>query len=54
LADLFDKDKVAELTARLCQHCGNQLARRDYVEQCEKMYGTPMSPTWIKAFRERQ
>lgn len=54
LADLFDVDKMAELTARLCAHCGHQRGKRENVDACEKRFDTPMSPTWIRAFEGRK
>lgn len=64
LADLFDPEKVAAITAEMCRHCGN-CASRTGVNGCgadewnEKMAalprwrGMPVSPTWQKALEGR-
>lgn len=59
LADLFNNQKNAELTRKMCQHCGaclsqllkdNQLKDwRSYVTSQPKRFGSNMSPTWYKA-----
>jgi len=58
LADLFDPVKAAEMTERMCAHCGlsgapkNRAERaewRKYVETQPKKYGSYMSPTWMNA-----
>ena len=61
LADLFDPAKMEDLTKRLCKHCGQQITlirpnwvSREQVDACEKKFGTPMSPSWIKAFEGRR
>lgn len=55
LADLFDVDKVAELTRRLCGHCGQSVSQngladdawREYVRAQKSTVGcTHASPTW--------
>ena len=63
LADLFDPVIVAELTARLCRHCGCDLTNRsvpdlgisrvewrEKVEACEKYKGMWVSKTWKDGF----
>ncbi len=68
LADLFDEVKVAELTRQLCEHCGHQMSLQSgarpggegmvrhaaYAETLPKYFGSPMSPTWEKAFEGRR
>ena len=54
LADLFDIEKCAELTARLCQHCGHQTGKRENVDACPKLFGVPVSPTWEAALKDRK
>lgn len=65
LADLFDPEKVAEMTRKLCEHCGHQLSSigirdiplskwREHVEGCETRFGAKMSPTWIEAMQGRR
>jgi hypothetical protein len=58
LADLFDPEKAAETTRKLCEHCGlsgrsnpqaTQAEWRSYVEGQQKKYGSFMSPTWLRA-----
>lgn len=65
LADLFDPEKVAAITAEMCRDCGNCLSRTGIPGQCppdewrEKMAalprwrGMPVSPTWEKALEGR-
>ena len=63
LADLFDKEKVAETSAIHCAQCGHRTPRewpdqkaahQAKVEKCETKFGVPMSPTWFKAFEGRR
>lgn len=57
LADLFDKEKIAEMTRALCAHCGfSMMGQRhpDLVKEADTRFGTPMSPTWLKAFEGRK
>ena len=59
LADLFDNEKNAEITKRMCQHCGACLSQlllgeelvnwRKYVEMQPKKFGARMSPKWMEA-----
>ena len=56
LADLWDAEKMAAMTAALCKHCGQQKMERieGVIAQCDtSRFGTPMSPTWVKAFEDR-
>lgn len=54
LADLFDVEKVAELTRNLCGHCGQSVSQnghsdaawREYVTAQPKVMGSYASPTW--------
>lgn len=59
LADLWDRETVARLSAELCRHCGSQatgmnILTREEVDAQEKRFGAPMSPTWVKAFDGRK
>jgi len=59
LADLFDCETMAHMTEALCRHCGHQavvqgILDREDVDGCEQRFGTPMSPTWIRAFEGRR
>ena len=59
LADLFDPERVAAMTAALCKHCGVQgvvqkIFAREQVDAQPKRFGVPMSPTWVKAFDGRR
>lgn len=59
LADLWDPVKVRDLTERLCRHCGHQFLVRlpkfqEHMDASQKRMGTPMSPTWVKAFEGRR
>lgn len=58
LADLFDREKVAEMTAEMCRDCGHQyMSRRtDLVDikALPRRFDTPMSPTWERAFEGRE
>lgn len=58
LADLFDREKVAEMTREMCKHCGHQyIGRRSDlvdVKALPRRFDTPMSPTWIAAFEGRR
>lgn len=59
LADLFDQQKVAELAAALCRHCGSQavgmnILTREEVDAQPKLFNSPMSPTWVRAFEGRR
>lgn len=60
LADLFDKERVAEMTKAMCAHCGFQWADRPEfehgidVDALPKLFDTPMSSTWEQAFRGRR
>lgn len=59
LADLFDNEKNAEITKRMCEHCGACLSQlltgdelkgwREYVTSSHKRFGSYMSPTWFEA-----
>lgn len=59
LADLFDNEKNAEITKKMCENCGACLSQllkgeelenwRNYVEAQPKRFGSHMSPTWMKA-----
>lgn len=59
LADLFDNDRNAAITADMCRHCGacyskvatgDELTRwRGYLAKQPKRWGSHMSPTWHKA-----
>lgn len=58
LSDLFDPEKAAEMTKKMCEHCGlsgrnnpqaTQAEWRAYVEKQPKKYGSYMSPTWLRA-----
>lgn len=59
LADLFDNEKNAAITEKMCESCGacwtqqkNEEQKkpwREYVESLPKRYGSHMSPTWYKA-----
>jgi hypothetical protein len=60
LADLFDPAIVAELTRRLCEHCGQSISQkglsdaawREYVEaQKPRVLGSFASPTWRAGLR---
>ena len=59
LADLFDQEKVAAMTAALCGMCGSQAVNMGVLTQGEvdaqpSRFGTPMSPSWVKAFEGRR
>lgn len=57
LADLFDKDKVAAMTKALCTHCGFSamgVKHPEAVQEAERLFGTPMTETWVKAFKDRK
>ena len=65
LADLFDEQKVAEITERMCSPCGNDLSKtgmpgvtpeewREKVKSMPKWKGMYVSPTWEKAFKGRK
>lgn len=59
LADLFDQDKAAKMSEELCRHCGFQgtlqgFLTREQVDSQPKRFGTPLSPTWEKAFEARK
>lgn len=60
LADLFDPEKMAQMTAALCRHCGASavdmgiLTREEVEAQDASRFGTPMSPTWVRAFEGRR
>lgn len=59
LADLFGNEKNAEITKKMCEHCGacqSQLLLgeelvnwRKYVEMQPKRFGARMSPKWMEA-----
>lgn len=59
LADLFDNEKNAEITKKMCESCGACLSQllngeelekwRKYVTSQPKRFGSYMSPTWLKA-----
>lgn len=59
LADLFDNEKNAAITKKMCQHCGACLTQllkepeltewRTYVKSQKKRFGSYMSPTWYNA-----
>ncbi|MBI5478762.1 MAG: radical SAM protein [Deltaproteobacteria bacterium] len=55
LADLWDADKVAKQTRRLCDHCGHLLSQlapllRLRMATFERRHGGCASPTWARAF----
>ena len=66
LADLFDPEKVAEMTRKLCADCGNCLSRtgipgqvgaeewREKQAALPRWRGMPVSPTWQKALEGRK
>lgn len=65
LADLFDPEKVAEMTRKLCAHCGNCASRtgvngcgaeewREKMASLPRWRGMPVSPTWQRALEGRQ
>lgn len=61
LADLFDPATVAEMSRRLCEHCGQSkigspdIAEwRAWVEKQKKRLGSYMSPTWLEAAKGRK
>lgn len=64
LADLFDNDKNAAITEKMCAHCGacnskllvgNDLTEwRAYLNKQPKRWGSHMSPTWTKATEGRK
>lgn len=61
LTDLFDPEKVAAMTRKLCEHCGqsqigepNAAEWRAYVEKQPKRLGSHMSPTWREAAKGRR
>lgn len=60
LADLFDEEKVAKMTADLCRHCGHQYIKASggafqrQVDESPRLFDSPMSPTWRKAFEGRR
>lgn len=58
LADLFDRDQVARMTAAMCAHCGHQMMgrRSDLVDVAAlpRAFDTPVSPTWARAFEGRR
>lgn len=59
LADLFDNEKNAAITKKMCEHCGACLSKvlkepeltdwRTYVTSQKKRFGSYMSPTWFNA-----
>lgn len=65
LADLFDPEKVREITDRMCQHCGWQLSTigfpghatpdewRALVAEQPRWRGMRVSPTWQAAYEGR-
>ena len=65
LADLFDEEKVAEITKTMCGHCGHHLSQfghpkmsaedwRAKVAAQPKWNGMRVSPTWEAAFAGRR
>jgi hypothetical protein len=56
LADLFDPQKYAAMTAALCEHCGWRMEMKlpDMPKERQLCHGTPMSRTWRKAFEGRK
>lgn len=57
LADLFDKDKVAAMMESMCGACGHQWARRQPeldMAALPRLFDTPMSPLWVRAFEGRK
>ena len=66
LADIFDPEWAARATREMCRHCGYAMSNRCApVEEQEQhaayvaaqprgVAGTPMSPTWQKAFEGRK
>lgn len=54
LADLFDPEKMAAMTAALCGHCGFGLISPEQKADLPKHFGVPMSPRWVEAFRGRK
>lgn len=56
LADLFDKQKAADITEKMCANCGHNLSHelggteleqwRKNVTGCKKKYGSYFSKTW--------
>lgn len=65
LADLFDPAWAEAATKAMCSACGYGVSKRHgkpeereafarYVESCEQRNGTPMSPTWLKAFEGKK
>lgn len=55
LADLFDKEKVAAMTAAMCRNCGHQMMGKQVdASTLPRRFDTPMSPTWEKAFDGRR
>lgn len=63
LADLFDNEINAEITKKMCHHCGACLTQllggkekddwRAFVNSQPKRFGSRMSPTWMKATEGR-
>lgn len=62
LTDLFDQEKVGEITYKMCQHCGNDISKfgtegasaeewKSKVKGCNKWRGMYVSPIWEKAFK---
>ena len=59
LVDLFDNEKNAAITKKMCENCGACLSNllkdeeltnwRKYVTSQPKRFGSYMSPTWLKA-----
>lgn len=65
LADLFDPERVAAITAEMCRHCGNCASRtgvhgcgaeewREKQAALPRWRGMPVSPTWQKALEGRK
>lgn len=54
LADLFDEEKRAAVTAKLCGHCGFEIVPPERKEGLPKRFGVPVSPTWERALRDRR
>lgn len=62
LADLFDNNKNAEITEKMCQHCGACYSNmvggeereqwREYLVSQPKRFGSHMSPTWFEATKD--
>jgi hypothetical protein len=65
LADLFDEEKNAEMTAKMCEHCGHNLSFtglpdvsipewRKLVDATPRRFASHMTPTWMDAFEGRR